>query len=487
MSNDSTPLILVTGATGYIGGRLAPRLLEAGYRVRVFVRDESRLAGRIWAKNTEVATGDTLRPETLEDALRGVETAFYLLHAQRSGPEFRQRNFKAAENFSRAARAAGVRHIVHLGALGDPGKDRFGLIASHHETALLLRQSGIPVTDFHAGPVFGSGSVFFEMIRYTTERMPVLICPRWVYTPIQPIAIRDLLTYLILAVGTPAARGRTIEIGGPEVTTFGRMMDEYARARELNRVRIPLPWHLPNLSAHWVHWSTPITIDLARARIESLRRPALVKDGAAAEIFGPLPQLPYRRVMNRAINHMQRGDVETTWTDALASSQGDLAPVTLEFQEGLILEHRQRLVAASPESVFRIFSSLGGENGWLYMNWAWRFRAWLDRMAGGVGIRRGRRNPSEVRTGDAIDFWRVEKVEPNRLLRLRAEMKLFGLGWLEFIAFPFETGKTRLLLTAYYVPKGFLGILYWRLLTVMHAFLFSGLIRTIAWKAETGN
>ncbi len=487
MPDNRKPLVLVTGATGYIGGRLAPRLLEAGCRVRVLVRDPTRLAGRLWAKNVEIAGGDSLQPGTLEDALRGVQTAFYLLHAQRTGSEFLRRNLDSADNFSQAARSAGIQHIIHLGALGDPGKDRDSLLLSHRETARRLQKSGIATTDFRAGPVLGSGSVIFEMVRYTTERMPVLICPRWVYTPIQPIAIRDLLTYLILAVDAPAARDRVIEIGGPVVTTFGRMMDEYAVARDLHRVRIALPWHLPHLSARWVHWSTPITIDLALARIEGLRRPVLVRDKAADEIFGPLPKLKPRSVINLAINHMQRGDVETTWTDSLASSQGDLAPVTLEFQEGLILEHRQRMVTASPESVFRVFSSLGGENGWLYMNWAWRFRAWLDRMAGGVGIRRGRRNPREVRAGDVIDFWRVEKVEPNRLLRLRAEMKLFGLGWLEFIAFPFEIGKTRLLLTAYYIPKGFLGILYWRLLKLMHAMIFSGLIRTIAWKAETGN
>jgi uncharacterized protein YbjT (DUF2867 family) len=486
MADGNQPLILVTGATGYIGGRLAPRLLDAGYRVRVLVRDQSRLAGRAWAKYADVVIGDLFHPDVVADALAGVDTAFFLLHSQRSGEAFYRRNLAAAETFAQAVRTTGLRQIIHLGSLGEPGKVRYGLIQSHRDTAAQLRTSGVPVTDFHAGPVLGSGSVFFEMIRYTTERMPFLICPRWTSTAIQPIAIRDLLNYLILAVSTPAASGRVIEIGGPEVTTFGHMMDEYALARELQRVRIPLPWHLPNLSAQWIHWSTPIPIDLAQARIESLRWPAFVSDPAAAEIFGPLPQLPYRRVMNRAISHMQRGDVETSWSDSLTSSQGDLAPVTLEFQEGLILEHRQRMVSATPEEVFRAFTSLGGEKGWLYMNWAWRFRAWLDRFAGGVGIRRGRRHPTEVQTGDVIDFWRVEKVEPNRLLRLRAEMKLFGLGWLEFIAFPLEAGKTRLLQTAYYIPQGFLGILYWRILLPMHGVIFSGLIRSIARQAEAG-
>jgi hypothetical protein len=218
--------------------------------------------------------------------------------------------------------------------------------------------------------------------------------------------------------------------------------------------------------------------------VEDLRRPALVHSPAAVEIFGPRKQKPYREIMSDATGHMERGEVETVWSDALVSSQGDLAPVSLEFQEGLILEHRQRLVAAAPQTVYRVFSSLGGEKGWLYLNWVWRFRAWMDRFAGGVGDRRGRRHPQELRTGDAIDFWRVEKIVENRMLRLRAEMKLFGLGWLEFMAIPLDRGRTRLLLTAYYVPKGFSGILYWRFLALIHGILFSGLIRAIARQAE---
>jgi uncharacterized protein YbjT (DUF2867 family) len=487
MTGDETPRILVTGVTGYIGGRLAPRLLEAGYRVRVLARDRLRLAGRPWVEEVEVATGDALEPGALEEALRDVDTAFFLLHSQRGGSTFGQRNFTAAEHFAEAARSTGLRHMIFLGGLGQEEFDRSGLLASQRRTAETLRRSGIPLTEFRSGPVVGSGSVLFEIVRHTAERSPVFFCPTWITTPIQPIAVRDLLAYLILAVCTPAAIGRVIEIGGPEVTTLKQMMQSYARERKLNRWMLPLPWSLPWISSYWIHWATPIPLELARTRIEGLYKPARVETRDAEEIFGAVPLMNYQEFLRRAIERMERGEVETTWTDALASSQGDQAPRSLDFQEGLVLQHRQRLAAASPVDVFRVFTSLGGEKGWFYMDWVWRFRAWLDRLAGGVGRQRGRRHPQDVRPGDVVDFWRVEKVEEGRLLRLRAEMRMFGLGWLEFLATPLEGGKTRLLLTAYYLPKGFLGILYWHFLRPIHATIFSGLLRAICRKAESAS
>jgi len=487
MKEDTAPRILVTGVTGYIGGRLAPRLLEAGYRVRVLARDKTRLSGRPWVDEVEIIAGDALNPAPLEEAMREVDSAFFLLHSQRGGTSFLERNLTAANHFSAAARSAGVRQMVFLGGLGDEKFDRSGLLASQRRTAEILRRSGVPLTEFHSGAVVGSGSVLFEIVRHIAERSPIFFCPQWLSTPIQPIAIRDLLAYLILAVCTPAARGKIIEIGGPEVTTVFQMMRVYAQERQYRRWMIPLPWFLPRISSQWVHWMTPIPDDLARTRIEGLYHPAVVHSGDAEEIFGPLPLMHYQEFLRRAIDRMEQGEVETTWTDSLASSQGDLMPNSLEFQEGLILEHRQRLAAASPMEVFHVFTSLGGEQGWFYMDWIWRFRAWLDRLAGGVGRKRGRRHPLEVRPGDVVDFWRVEKVEEGRLLRLRAEMRIFGLGWLEFLAVPFESGKTRLLLTAYYLPKGFLGILYWLFLKPFHATIFSGLIRAICRRAESAS
>jgi uncharacterized protein YbjT (DUF2867 family) len=484
MTPDEDPRVLVTGVTGYIGGRLAPRLLEAGYRVRVLARDRQRLAGRPWVDDVEVATGDALDPGTLEAALCDVDTAFFLLHSQRGGSAFFERNLAAAEHFAQAARSTGLRQIVFLGGLGEETSDRSGLLASQRRTAEMLRRSGVPLTELRSGPVVGSGSVIFEIVRHTAERSPVFFCPTWLTTPIQPIAVRDLLAYMVLTVCTPAACGKIIEIGGPEVTTVKRMMQAYARERNIRRLMISLPWSLPLISSYWVHWVTPIPLELARTRIEGLCKPALVGTRDAEELFGEVPLMNYQEFLHRAIERMECGEVETTWTDSLASSQGDQTPRSLDFQEGLILQRRQRLAAASPLDVFRVFSSLGGEKGWFYMDWIWRFRAWLDRLAGGVGRLRGRRHPQDVRPGDVVDFWRVEKVEEGRLLRLRAEMRMFGLGWLEFLATPLEGGKTRLLLTAYYLPTGFLGILYWRFLEPIHAALFSGLIRAICRKAE---
>jgi uncharacterized protein YbjT (DUF2867 family) len=484
MTADESPRILVTGVTGYIGGRLAPRLLEGGYRVRVLARDRQRLAGRPWVEEVEVATGDALQPATLEDALRDVDTAFFLLHSQRGGADFLQRNLAAAEHFAQAARTTELRHMIFLGGLGEEKFDRSGLLSSQRQTAAILRRSGIPLTELRSGPVVGSGSVLFEIVRHTAERSPLILCPTWLTTPIQPIAVRDLLAYLILAVCTPAACGKIIEIGGPEVTTLKQMMQSYARERNLRRLMISLPASLPWISSNWIHWVTPIPIELARTRIEGLYKPVKVETRDAEEIFGTVPLMNYREFLRRAIERMECGEVETTWTDSLASSQGDQAPRSLDFQEGLILQRRQRLAAASPLDVFRVFTSLGGDKGWFYMDWIWRFRAWLDRLTGGVGRQRGRRHPQDVRPGDVVDFWRVEKVEEGRLLRLRAEMRMFGLGWLEFLATPLEGGKTRLLLTAYYLPKGFLGILYWRFLAPVHAAIFTGLARAICRRAE---
>jgi uncharacterized protein YbjT (DUF2867 family) len=482
--NDSAPLVLVTGVTGYIGGRLAPRLIEAGYRVRVLARDPSRLSGRPWVSSVEIAAGDALKPGALEEAMRGVKAAFFLLHSQRGGADFLERNLRAASQFGQAARAAGLEQIIFLGGLGEASNDRSGLVASQRRTAEVLRQSGVPLTEFRSSPVIGSGSVQFEIIRYITERSPLFFCPKWLFTAIQPIAIRDLLTFLILAVGTPECRGRVVDIGGPDITTVLMMMMTYAKVRKLRRLTIPLPWLIPRISSYWVHVMTPIPIDLARTRIEGLRRPALVENPDAEEIFGPMPRMNYETVLRRALELMERGEVETTWADSLASSLGDQPPSGLEFQEGLILVHRQRWTTASPPEIFRVFSSLGGDKGWFYMDWAWRFRAWLDRITGGVGKERGRRHPQDVRPGDVIDFWRVETVEEGRLLRLRAEMRMFGLGWLEFTALPGESGRTRLLVTAYYLPKGFLGILYWLILYPVHAAIFSGLARAICRNAE---
>lgn len=477
-------LVLVTGATGYIGGRLVPHLQDAGYRVRVLARDPERLQGRDWLARVEIAQGDVLKPETLAGAMQDVRAAYYLVHSMSEAANFRQRDLDAARNFATAAKEAQVARVIYLGGLGDGDAELSKHLRSRQETGDALREAGVPVTEFRAAIIVGSGSVSFEIIRTMTERVPLMVCPRWVYTRIQPISIRDVLDYLVAAMSVPTSAGRVIEIGGADVQTYGDMIMGYARARELKRWLIPVPVLTPNLSAYWVHWMTPISASIAHALIEGLRNEVVVRDASAHMIFPTIEPVDYAQALDQALEQMRSGQVETSWSDALISSKGDRAPASLTFREGIITEARQRIVATPASAVYRIFSGLGGTRGWLYANWLWQLRGVLDRMLGGVGFRRGRRHPDELHVGDALDFWRVEKVEPNHLLRLRAEMRVPGLAWLEFQVNPQGNDTTRLLQTAFFVPHGLLGLAYWYLLYPIHSLIFSGMIRAIAQRAE---
>jgi uncharacterized protein YbjT (DUF2867 family) len=475
--------LLVTGATGYVGGQLVPRLVAAGHAVRVLARDPRRVAGRAWAGSVEVAAGDALRPETLAPAFDGVEAAYYLVHAMGSQPGFEARDLAAAERFGAAARAAGVRRIVYLGGLGDAGSsDLSPHLASRHATGERLRASGVPVTELRAAVIVGAGSVSFEMIRYLTERLPVMLCPRWVYRRIQPIGIDDALAYLVAALEAPAHGSPVVEIGGADALTYREMMLGYARARGLRRRLVAVPVLTPSLSSHWVHWVTPIPAGIARPLIEGLRSEVVVRSALARELFPAIRPASYEDALRAALASVERGSLETRWSDALASSAGDRAPAVLEDREGLVRERRELPVVASAEALFAAFSGLGGEQGWP-LDALWRARGALDRLAGGVGLRRGRRHPRELRVGDALDFWRVEAIEPGRLLRLRAEMKVPGRAWLEFEAAP-DGGGARLVQTALFAPRGLGGHAYWWTLYPIHAAIFSAMARAIARRAE---
>ncbi|MBN2507346.1 MAG: SDR family oxidoreductase [Verrucomicrobia bacterium] len=476
--------VLVTGATGYIGGRLVPRLLESGFRVRCLARDPARLEGRSWLGQVEVSAGDCLRAETLPGAMQGVEAAFYLVHSMAGGHDFEQRDVLAARNFAGAAKQAGVRRILYLGGLGDPDTALSEHLRSRQETGAVLREASVPVTEFRAPVIVGSGSLSFEIIRYLTERLPVMICPRWLYTRVQPIAIGNVLDYLVAALDTPESTGRIIEIGGADVLTYGDLLRGYAKARGLRRWLVPVPVLTPRLSSYWVHLVTPVPAAIASPLIQGLRNDVVVRDNLARELFPNITPLDYGTAVRLALANLETGRVETAWSDALASSQGDVAPVVLATQEGIILERRQRLVRASAAVVYGAFTRLGGETGWLCMNWAWVLRGCLDRLLGGVGLRRGRRDPQDVRAGDAVDFWRVEAVEPDRLLRLRAEMKVPGRAWLEFQVEPVDARTSRLSQTAFFAPRGLAGLLYWYLLYPVHAVIFSGMARALACRSE---
>ena len=476
-------LILVTGATGYVGGRLVPRLLAAGYRVRCFVRDPARLQGRLWLNQVELAPGDMLQPDSLVPAMRGVAVVYYLVHSLEGGSDFSQRDLMAARNCAGAAQQAGVERIIYLGGLGDPQANLSPHLRSRHETGAALREAGVPVTEFRAAVIVGSGSLSFEMIRYLTERLPVMICPKWVFTRIQPIAIRNVLDYLVAALDCPASAGRILEIGGRDVMTYSDMMMGYAQARSLTRRLLAVPVLTPRLSSYWVHLVTPIPANIAQPLIKGLGNEVIVRDAAARDLFPAIQPLDYATAVRLALVKMDAHDVETAWTDALTSSQGARVPVMLTSSEGMITERRQRMVSAPAETVYRSFTRLGGARGWLYMDWAWQLRGMVDRLCGGVGMRRGRRDPDDLRVGDSLDFWRVEMVEPGRQIRLRAEMRVPGRAWLEFKSLPQADGKTLLTQTAFFEPKGLFGLLYWYALYPLHALIFSGLSRRIGEEA----
>ena len=478
--------ILVTGATGYVGGRLVPRLLAAGYRVRLLARGgDRRFQGRPWLEQVEIVDGDVLQPQTLAAAMVGIDVAYYLIHSMGSGDKFRQRDKDAAANFANAAKSAGVRQLIYLGGLGDSQSDLSEHLQSRQETGDALRSAGLPVTEFQAGMVVGSGSLSFEMLRHLTERLPVMICPSWVYTRTQPIAIRDVLSYLLAALEKPECQGRTIEIGGATVLSYGDMMRVYARQRGLHRLLIPVPFFVPPLSAHWVHWMTPISLTMAQPLIKGLRNELVVRSAVAKELFPAIVPLDFETAVKLAIQKLEAGDIETLWSDALASSNGDIAPVYFAGEQGMLFEHREKLVKAPAATVYRTFAAIGGKAGWPAYDWLWGLRGLADRLVGGVGMRRGRRHPQELRVGEALDFWRVEEIEHDHYILLRAEMKLPGKGWLRFEANPTDDPTvTKLTQTAFFAPKGLFGLLYWYSIYPIHGTLFSKMIDKLAEKAE---
>jgi uncharacterized protein YbjT (DUF2867 family) len=476
-------LILVTGATGYVGGRLVPRLLDAGYRVRCLVRDPGRLQGRPWLKRVEVVSGDALSKGPLLDAMQGVSAAYYLIHGKQGGKTSANRDLEVARNFAEAARDANVERIIYLGELVDPTSDLSPYLRARHETGYILRYSSVPVTEFRAGMIVGSGSALFEMIRYLTEREPVLVCPAWFFSEAQPIAIRDVLSYLIEALRVPESTGRMIEIGGPTRLTYADMMLEYAQERGLKRRLIRTPFYAPRLSAYWVHMVTPIHWRVVLPLIEGLRARLIVRDGTAKDLFPQIKPINFHTAVHLALGRILRDNVETSWSDALVTVAGDIKPYQFVVEDGMYVEKRQVLLDLTPRDVFRSYTGIGGERGWLYMDWSWAMRGWMDKAVGGVGLRRGRRHPDDIRAGESLDFWRVEEVTPDHMVRLRAEMKLPGKAWLQFESEP-KDGKTLLTVTAYFAPHGLFGFLYWYAMWPFHKFIFDGLTRQVASRAR---
>jgi uncharacterized protein YbjT (DUF2867 family) len=472
--------VLVTGATGYVGGRLIPRLLSEGYTVRALARDATRIEDRNWFEDVEVIEGDVLDPNTLETVFDGVQAAYYLIHSMMAGSEYHQRDLKAARQFGSFAQGAKIQRIIYLGGLGDPNADLSRHLRSRQQTGEALREAGVPVFEFRAGVIVGAGSISFEMIRYLTERIPLMICPRWVFTRTQPIHISNVLDYLLASIRLPGNENRIIGIGGPEVMSYSDMLQGYADARGLKRWILPVPVLTPRLSSYWVHWVTPIPAAVARPLIDGLRDEVLVRDDTARHLFPEIKLIDYQTAVCKALEHLEASEMETSLSDVFAIRQDDVVPVKVTTREGMIIERRMIEVEAPTDSVYQAFTGLGGERGWLYANWLWRVRGAIDRLFGGVGLRRHQRGPDPLRISEVLDFYRVEHLEPDRMMRLRAEIILPGRAWLQFEAHPWAVDQSLLVQTALFAPKGLLGLIYWYLLYPIHAQVFSGLISGLA-------
>jgi uncharacterized protein YbjT (DUF2867 family) len=469
------PLVLLTGATGYVGGRLLSRLEREGRRLRCMTRRPQELAARV-APTSQVVAGDVTDPGSLDAALEGVDTAYYLVHSMASGADYREADRRAAEAFGAAARRAGVRRIVYLGGLGH-GDELSGHLASRQEVGRVLAASGVPVIELRASIVIGSGSTSFEMIRALVDRLPVMVTPRWVATRTQPIAIEDVLEYLVRSADLEAPGGRVIEIGGPDVVSYRGLMREYARQRGLRRLMIPVPVLTPRLSSLWLGLVTPLYARVGRELVEGLRNETVVRDPAALELFSLRPR-GVREAIARALVNEDLEFAATRWSDALSSGPGPRSFGGKAVGSRLV-DSRTARVPVPPDAAFAPIEAIGGRRGWYYGNRLWWLRGLLDLPFGGAGTRRGRRDPERLLPGDTVDFWRVEAIERGRLLRLRAEMTLPGRAWLQFEVEPDGAGSL-IRQTAIFDPVGVAGRAYWYAVWPIHGLVFRGMVKGIA-------
>lgn len=476
--------VLVTGATGYVGGRLVPRLLDAGYRVRCVARSAPKLAARPWASDprVEIAEADLGDADATAAALRGCQAAYYLVHSMvATGASYAEADRRLAETFAAAAARAGVGRIIYLGGLGEQGQGLSEHLSSRREVELVLAAGPVPVTVLRAAMIIGAGSASFEILRYLVERLPVMVTPRWVTTPSQPIAITNVLGYLVAYLAVPAIVGRTLDIGGPDVVSYLELMRIMAEERGLRRrLVIPVPVLTPHLSSLWIHLVTPVSHRIARPLAEGLRNPVVCRDDEAARLM-PQRLLGVRDAIREALGQSARGQVETVWSDA-----GPI-PGDPDWAGGTVFtDRRQTEVAASAAATFAALACLGGDTGWYGADWLWRLRGALDHLAGGPGLRRGRRDPERVAYGDAVDFWRVTGVALGRRLALRAEMRLPGQALLEFTIEPLpgRADRVRLIQTARFLPRGLLGLAYWYVMLPLHHVVFGRLLQGIRAAAE---
>jgi uncharacterized protein YbjT (DUF2867 family)/uncharacterized protein YndB with AHSA1/START domain len=474
--------VLVTGATGYIGGRLAHMLLERGYRVRCLVRSAAKLRSRPWASHerVEVVEGGASDRGALRAAMTDCGAAYYLIHSmEASVSEYRERDRELAREFGRACAEAGVPRIIYLGGLGETGDNLSQHLMSRREVEGALKEGGVPVTVFRAAMIIGSGSASFEILRYLVERLPVMVTPRWVSTKSQPIAIRDVLYYLTEALASPETAGRTIDIGGPDIVSYAELMREMALALGLRRrLIIPVPVLTPRLSSLWIHFVTPLDASIARPLAEGLRNRVVCRNDEAARLM-PHVTLSVRQAIALAVGKHRDGTVETSWSDA------GVMPGDPSWAGGTVYTDRREATTSAPaQDVWAAVTAIGGEQGYGGADFLWRLRGALDRLVGGPGLRRGRRDPRELQLGDSLDFWRVSAIEPPRRLELTAEMKLPGVATLTMEVEPTAQGQTRLTMTARFRPRGLFGILYWYGVVPLHGIVFTRMVRGLIEAAE---
>ncbi|MFE7646657.1 SDR family oxidoreductase [Streptomyces phaeoluteigriseus] len=485
---------LVTGASGYIGGRLVPDLLQAGHLVRCLARSPGRLRDHPWAQDVETVRGDVTDAASVAKAMRGVDVAYYLVHALGTGSTFEETDRRAARIFAEQAHAAGVRRIVYLGGLTPKGVSERSLsphLRSRAEVGRIFLDAPVPATVLRAAIVIGSGSASFEMLRYLTERLPVMVTPSWVHTRTQPIGVHDVLRYLVGSATMPPDVDRAFDVGGPDVLTYREMMRRYAVTAGLRRrLIVPVPVLTPRLSSHWVGLVTPVPASIARPLTESLRHEVVCHEHDIARYLPDPPgrPLPFDEALALALRRVRDVQVATHWSsDAAPGAPSDPLPTDPDWAGGSLYEDERHLpVDASRASLWEVVEGIGGDNGWYSFPLAWAVRGWLDRLVGGVGPRRGRRDAERLRVGDPLDFWRVEKIEPGRLLRLRAETRLPGLAWLEMYVETDTAGRTRYRQRTLFHPRGLLGHAYWWGVAPFHTVVFGGMARNIAQAAAKG-
>jgi uncharacterized protein YbjT (DUF2867 family) len=486
---------LVTGATGYIGGRLVPELLAAGHEVRVLARHPERLSDRTWVDQVEVVAGDATDPDAVRAALTGIDVAYYLLHSLQAEGDFGEVERRMARVFAATARECAVGRIVYLGALlpHDASVELSHHFASRGEVGETLRLSGVPTVELRAAVIIGSGSVSFEIIRYLTERLPVMVTPRWLRTPTQPIAVRDVLYYLVRCADLPPEINRAFDIGGPTVTTYQGMIDGYARVAGLPRRRVvAVPVLTPRLSSRWVGLVTPVPSAIAKPLVDSLTVPSVCNEHDIAEWIPDPPEglVPYERSVELALTKIKQAEVRTAWSSSsVPGAPSDPLPSDPDWAGGaLFSDDRETVVDASPAALWKVIEGLGGDNGYYSWPLAWEVRGWLDRFSGGVGLARGRRDPERLRVGDPLDFWRVEERIPEVLLRLRAEFRVPGLAWLE-LGIRQETDERGHHVVTYtqraiFHPKGAAGHAYWFSVAPFHGIVFGSMLTNIKERAE---